>query len=72
MPGKILVELIENDRVIGGVSDVCGKKAKELYSLLDIKGQCLLTTAATAELVKLSENAFRDVNIAFANELSVI
>ena len=43
-----------------------------MYSLLDIKGQCLITTAATAELVKLSENAFRDVNIAFANELSVI
>ncbi len=72
LPGKILTELIENDRVIGGISTICGKKAKELYSLLNIKGKCLLTTAATAELVKLSENAFRDVNIAFANELSVI
>jgi UDP-N-acetyl-D-mannosaminuronic acid dehydrogenase len=72
LPGNILVELIENDRVIGGISNVCGEKARELYSLLDIKGQCLITTAATAELVKLSENAFRDVNIAFANELSVI
>jgi UDP-N-acetyl-D-mannosaminuronic acid dehydrogenase len=72
LPGKILTELIKNDRVIGGISEICGKKAKELYSLLNIKGKCLLTTAATAELVKLSENAFRDVNIAFANELSII
>jgi UDP-N-acetyl-D-mannosaminuronic acid dehydrogenase len=69
---QYISELIENDRVIGGISTICGKKAKELYSLLNIKGKCLLTTAATAELVKLSENAFRDVNIAFANELSVI
>jgi len=72
LPGKVLIELVENDRVIGGISNKCGERAAALYSLLDTKGQCLLTTAATAELVKLSENAFRDVNIAFANEISVI
>ncbi len=71
LPGKVLAELIENDRVIGGVSAKCGKRAAALYGLA-VEGQCLLTTAPTAELVKLSENAFRDVNIAFANELSVI
>ncbi len=72
LPGKILAELIKNDRVIGDISNICSEKARELYSLLDIKGQCVLTNAATAELVKLSENAFRDVNIAFANELSIV
>ena len=72
LPGNILAELIKNDRVIGGISNICGEKARELYRLLDIKGQCLITNSATAELVKLSENAFRDVNIAFANELSII
>jgi UDP-N-acetyl-D-mannosaminuronic acid dehydrogenase len=71
LPGRVLAELIENDRVIGGVSAQCGERASALYGLA-VKGQCLLTTAPTAELVKLSENAFRDVNIAFANELSVI
>ncbi len=71
LPGKVLAELIQNDRVIGGVSAKCGKRAAALYGLA-VKGRCLLTTAPTAELVKLSENAFRDVNIAFANELSVI
>jgi len=71
LPGKVLAELIQNNRVIGGVSAKCGERAAALYGLA-VKGQCLLTTAPTAELVKLSENAFRDVNIAFANELSVI
>ena len=71
LPGQVLAELIQNDRVIGGVSAKCGEQAAALYGLA-VEGQCLLTTAATAELVKLSENAFRDVNIAFANELSVI
>jgi len=71
LTGKVLAELIQNDRVIGGVSAKCGERAAALYGLA-VKGQCLLTTAPTAELVKLSENAFRDVNIAFANELSVI
>jgi UDP-N-acetyl-D-mannosaminuronic acid dehydrogenase len=63
--------LAQNDRVIGGISPRCGERAADLYRLA-VEGKCLLTTAPTAELVKLSENAFRDVNIAFANELSVI
>jgi len=71
LPGKVIKELTKNDRVIGGLSPRCGERAAELYALA-VEGKCLLTTAPTAELVKLSENAFRDVNIAFANELSVI
>ncbi len=71
LPGRVIAELTKNDRVIGGLTDRCGKRAAALYRIA-VEGRCLLTTAATAELVKLSENAYRDVNIAFANELSVI
>ncbi len=71
MPGQILRELIHNDRIIGGITDVCGEKAKALYQLF-VTGNCITTDAKTAELTKLTENAFRDVNIAFANELSMI
>jgi UDP-N-acetyl-D-mannosaminuronic acid dehydrogenase len=71
LPGRILVELQENDRSIGGVSERCTERAVEFYKTF-VRGECIGTTAAVAELVKLSENAFRDVNIAFANELSVI
>jgi UDP-N-acetyl-D-mannosaminuronic acid dehydrogenase len=71
LPGRILVELQENDRSIGGVSERCTERAVEFYKTF-VKGECIGTTAAVAELVKLSENAFRDLNIAFANELSVI
>jgi UDP-N-acetyl-D-mannosaminuronic acid dehydrogenase len=71
LPGRVIAELIRNDRVIGGVSPRCGERAAALYGLC-VEGECLLTTAPTAELVKLSENAYRDVNIAFANELSII
>lgn len=71
LPGHVIAELTKNDRVIGGLSERCGDRAAALYGLA-VEGECLLTTAATAELVKLSENAYRDVNIAFANELSVI
>ena len=71
LPGRVIAELTKNDRVIGGLSKHCGERAAELYGLA-VEGKCLLTTAATAELVKLAENAYRDVNIAFANELSVI
>ncbi|MBL4691269.1 MAG: UDP-N-acetyl-D-mannosamine dehydrogenase [Rhodospirillales bacterium] len=71
LPGRVIAELIRNDRVIGGISPACGERAAALYGLA-VEGECLLTTAPTAELVKLSENAFRDVNIAFANELSII
>jgi UDP-N-acetyl-D-mannosaminuronic acid dehydrogenase len=66
-----LLELVQNDRCIGGVSASCGAKARRFYELF-VRGSCLETTAKTAELVKLTENAFRDVNIAFANELSLI
>ena len=71
LPGRVLVELVSNDRVIGGLSARCAEMAAELYRLA-VEGACLLTTAATAELVKLAENAYRDVNIAFANELSLV
>lgn len=71
MPGKILQELVENDRVVGGLTPRCAKAAADLYKIV-VRGECLLTEARTAEMVKLTENAFRDVNIAFANELSLI
>lgn len=71
LPGKVLLELVSNDRVVGGVSRRCAERAAELYGLA-IGGKCLTTTARTAELVKLAENAYRDVNIAFANELSLV
>ena len=71
MPGKVLLELVHNDRVVGGLTPRCTERAAGLYEQF-ISGQCLRTTARTAELVKLTENSFRDVNIAFANELSII
>ncbi len=71
LPGNALAEMVENDRVIGGVSPSCAEAARGLYESF-VKGECHLTDARTAEMVKLSENAFRDVNIAFANELSVV
>lgn len=71
LPGRIMTELVENDRIIGGISEACTQKTIELYQQF-VRGQCLATNAATAEMAKLSENAFRDVNIAFANELSTL
>jgi len=71
LPGRIMHELVANDRIIGGVSSKCTKQAVALYEEF-VQGKCLATNAATAEMAKLSENAFRDVNIAFANELSMI
>lgn len=71
LPGRILLELQENDRSIGGLSETCTERAVEFYKTF-VKGKCIGTTAAVAEMVKLSENAFRDLNIAFANELSII
>ncbi|HVT23737.1 MAG TPA: UDP-N-acetyl-D-mannosamine dehydrogenase [Rhizomicrobium sp.] len=71
LPGTVVRELIYNDRIIGGVSPACARRGGDLYSLF-VTGELHLTTARTAELGKLVENAFRDVNIAFANELSVI
>jgi len=69
LPGRILVELIENDRCIGGITPRCARKALTFYRRF-VRGQCITTNARAAEMVKLTENAFRDVNIAFANELS--
>ncbi|AJP72589.1 UDP-N-acetyl-D-mannosamine dehydrogenase [Sphingomonas hengshuiensis] len=71
LPGRILVELIDNDRVIGGITSRCARKALQFYRRF-VRGACVTTTAKAAEMTKLSENAFRDVNIAFANELSLI
>ena len=71
LPGRVLVEIVDNDRVIGGLTPTCAEHAAELYKVF-VQGDCHLTNAWTAELVKLSENAYRDVNIAFANELSNI
>jgi UDP-N-acetyl-D-mannosaminuronic acid dehydrogenase len=71
LPGRIVNELVHNDRVIGGVTPACAKRAAVLYTSF-VKGDCLGTTARVAETVKLVENSFRDVNIAFANELSMI
>lgn len=71
LPGQILREVVENDRIIGGVTRKCAQAATALYRVF-VKGQIHLTNARTAELAKLAENAFRDINIAYANELSVI
>lgn len=71
LPGKVLVELIHNDRVIGGMTEKCSLAAVSLYKLF-VQGECVVTNARTAEMCKLTENSFRDVNIAFANELSMI
>jgi len=71
LPGHVLQELVNNDRIIGGLSDRCSQRATELYKLF-VKGDCLPTSARTAELCKLTENASRDVNIAFANEMSLV
>ena len=71
LPGKIVTELVQNDRVIGGVTPACAQRAAVLYSSF-VKGDCLITSARIAETVKLVENSFRDINIAFANELSMI
>ncbi len=71
LPGQVMVELIKNDRVIGGMTPVCSTRASELYNIF-LEGECVVTNARTAEMCKLTENSFRDVNIAFANELSLI
>ena len=71
LPGYVVRELVENDRIIGGVTNRCAERAKDLYKFF-VKADCLVTDCRTAELSKLVENSFRDVNIAFANELSLI
>lgn len=71
LPGHILVELVQNDRLVGGINGVSTAKAVDFYRSF-VRGKVLATDSRTAELAKLTENAFRDVNIAFANELSMI
>lgn len=71
LPGHVLRELIENDRIIGGLTRKCSEAAMSLYKTF-VEGECIITDARTAEMCKLTENSFRDVNIAFANELSMI
>ena len=71
LPGKIIEELIHNDRIIGGITPECAKKASEVYGQF-VEGDLILTEAKTAELSKCMENTFRDVNIALANELAKI
>ncbi len=69
LPGKILTELVENARVIGGVNPESAQAGKELYSII-VKGEIITTDAVTAEMVKLMENTYRDINIAIANEFA--
>lgn len=71
LPGHVVRELVENDRVIGGMTDRCSNRSVELYKTF-VEGECIITNARTAEMAKLTENSSRDVQIAFANELSVI
>ncbi|MCE9828314.1 UDP-N-acetyl-D-mannosamine dehydrogenase, partial [Shewanella algae] len=71
LPGHVVRELVENDRVIGGISTRCSERSVELYKTF-VQGDCVVTNARTAEMAKLTENSCRDVQIAFANELSVI
>lgn len=71
LPGKVLQELISNDRIVGGMTTRCSTAACALYKVF-VKGECITTNERTAEMCKLTENSFRDVNIAFANELSII
>ncbi|NAW59698.1 MULTISPECIES: UDP-N-acetyl-D-mannosamine dehydrogenase [unclassified Vibrio] len=71
LPGHVVRELVENDRVIGGLTPKCSRRSVELYQTF-VQGECVITNARTAEMAKLTENSSRDVQIAFANELSVI
>jgi UDP-N-acetyl-D-mannosaminuronic acid dehydrogenase len=71
LPGQMVRELVSNDRIIGGLTDACAKSALALYESF-VEGEAFVTDSRTAELVKLIENSYRDVNIAFANELSFI
>lgn len=71
LPGKIMTEIVLNDRIVGGLTDVATDLAADFYKTF-VEGKVLKTNSKTAELCKLTENSFRDVNIAFANELSLI
>jgi UDP-N-acetyl-D-mannosaminuronic acid dehydrogenase len=71
LPGHVVRELVDNDRVIGGLTNKCSQQAISLYKVF-VQGDCVITNARTAEMAKLTENSCRDVQIAFANELSII
>jgi UDP-N-acetyl-D-mannosaminuronic acid dehydrogenase len=71
LPGQVVRELVANDRIIGGLTAACSRRAVDVYRVF-VAGELLVTNARTAEMSKLTENSFRDVNIAFANELSMI
>lgn len=71
LPGRIMQELVANDRIVGGLTPAAAERARSLYSSF-CEGKILMTDALTAEMSKLVENSYRDVNIAFANELSLI
>ncbi len=71
LPGRIMIEMLTNDRVVGGITRRCAERAATIYRVF-CQGEILLTDASSAEMAKLVENASRDVNIAFANELSLI
>jgi UDP-N-acetyl-D-mannosaminuronic acid dehydrogenase len=71
LPGRVMIEIVTNDRLIGGITRRCAERAAEIYRVF-CQGELLLTDAGSAEMAKLVENSYRDVNIAFANELSLI
>ena len=71
LPGRILVELVDNDRCIGGITPRCARRAMTFYRQF-VRGACVTTSARAAEMVKLVANSYRDINIAFANELSMM
>lgn len=71
LPGRILFEAVHNDRLVGGVTPACTERARQFYQTI-VTGEVVGATAAAAEMAKLAENAFRDLNIAFANELSML
>ena len=71
LPGRILLEVVQNDRIVGGVTSACTEKAHDFYESF-VSGEVHRTSALVAEVTKLTENSYRDVNIAFANELSML
>ncbi|OQB38650.1 MAG: UDP-N-acetyl-D-glucosamine 6-dehydrogenase [Candidatus Hydrogenedentes bacterium ADurb.Bin179] len=71
LPGRILEELVSNDRVVGGVTPQSAQKARDIYARF-VQGEIVLTSATTAEMIKIVENTFRDVNIALANEIALL
>jgi len=71
LPGKILIELVENNRIVGGIDKKSSEIVRDLYKTF-VKGEIFITDATTAEMCKMMENTFRDVNIALANELAII